>query len=91
MYELRGWNIKSGLAGNSIHNESISVAFIGDFSDRDLSSNQLQVLEVLIETGRKRKLVTKDYKIYGLRKNFETEKMFQKLSKMEHWRGYINS
>jgi hypothetical protein len=49
------------------------------------------VFKALIAFGNSRKFVAKDYKVYGLKQSPNDGKsMFQKLSEMNQWQGFIN-
>lgn len=70
----------------------MSVGFIGNFTNNDLTENQIHVFKSLIDFGCKKKYVLKNYKIYGFTQNNEDGKcLFEKISQLSQWGGFVEN
>jgi len=85
IYEGRGWDVRAQpLRG--YESVSISIAFIGTFSNVEPRERQVKAAKRLMEEGVRRKKLRQDYNIYGQRQFVPTESPGQKLyDLMKQW------
>ncbi|XP_016954952.2 peptidoglycan-recognition protein LF-like [Drosophila biarmipes] len=85
VYEGRGWDVRAqGLRG--YESVSISIAFIGTFSNVEPRERQVLAAKRLMEDGVRRKKLRHDYSIYAQRQFEPTESPGQKLyDLMKRW------
>jgi len=76
IYEGRGWDVRAQpLRG--YESVSISIAFIGTFSNVEPRERQVKAAKRLMEEGVRRKKLRQDYNIYGQRQFQPTEKSLE--------------
>lgn len=95
MYEARGWWHQSRIAEVVPPLDSLTVAFVGDFSRQAPSEAMLQQLDALLEIGRERGRLAEDYRVNGVRyvaEGGESGKaLFDALKeRLLHWDVLIN-
>ncbi|XP_014208939.1 peptidoglycan-recognition protein SC2-like [Copidosoma floridanum] len=88
VYEGRGWDM-AGAHTHNYNNRSIGIAFVGDFSYKSPTKEQIAVAEKLLESGVKSNKLVKDYKLIGQRQVVHTQspgdKLFAIIRAWEHF------
>lgn len=85
-YEIRGWNYVSGFTIADIMNTSIAVGLIGNFTSNVPSENQLAELVAFINESIRRKKLSKNFNLYGIRNDSNVHEI---LNDMEQWSGIL--
>ncbi|XP_052845744.1 peptidoglycan-recognition protein LF-like [Drosophila gunungcola] len=85
IYEGRGWDVR-GQPLRGFESVSISIAFIGTFTNVEPPEQQVEALKRLMHDGVRRKKLQPNYMIYAQRQFEPTESPGQKLYElMKQW------
>lgn len=88
----RGWNVESRLT-KGYNKRSISIAFIGTFTNQAPPPQQLRAAQELIDEGVVIKKLSENYKVYGHRQLKATEspgeKLYEIIKTWAHWTAEI--
>ncbi|XP_041673597.1 peptidoglycan-recognition protein LF-like [Drosophila eugracilis] len=85
IYEGRGWDVRSQRL-RGYESVSISIGFIGTFSNIEPQVRQVEAAKRLMENGVRRKKLRQSYRIYAQRQFQPTESPGQKLYElMKQW------
>jgi hypothetical protein len=88
VYEARGWD-RVGAHTYGFNTVSVSIAVIGDFTERIPTPGAIQAVKGMIRVGVERGVVTPDYKLYGHRDAIATSGPGNCLYKMiQRWPHY---
>ncbi|XP_020798225.1 peptidoglycan-recognition protein LD isoform X1 [Drosophila serrata] len=82
-FEARGWGYESSYPGDLQQNNSLVMAFVGNFSQRPPSNCQLRSAQALILESLKRHRLQTDYQLYVLDTDAEAVQR-----ELEHWPRY---
>lgn len=93
VYIGRGWDLE-GAHTRPYNDNSICMAFIGNYSETEPTKSQLHTTQKWIEIGVEKKKLTLDYYLYGQKQLTKTESpgqiLFEIITKWEHWTEQIN-
>ncbi|XP_046808757.1 peptidoglycan-recognition protein LD isoform X1 [Lucilia cuprina] len=91
-YEVRGWQYESSMKGVP-QERSLVIGVIGNFDHNTPQKVLLQTAQSLIQESVKRRMVNRNYEIYGLRRNDhdrnEGQELFSEIMNWPKFSGFL--
>ncbi|KNC34342.1 hypothetical protein FF38_05972 [Lucilia cuprina] len=91
-YEVRGWQYESSMKGVP-QERSLVIGVIGNFDHNTPQKVLLQTAKSLIQESVKRRMVNRNYEIYGLRRNDhdrnEGQELFSEIMNWPKFSGFL--